>query len=315
MIYPIIPCPKPRQKVTDEQIIHAYQKTNSVWKAAKILGICGQSVHERLKKIGAISNNYFTEEEKNKIEQLYKKGFSRGDGSLDALCNELKRTKQTVSRMARKLGISDINRPIDNFLSETISRRVKKWYANNEHPRGAAGIKFSEESLQKISIASKKSWANKSEKEKSAKTKKMIATKILRGNLHLPRHKTTWKGGWRKIGGVRRYFRSRWEANYARYLEWQKINGFIKNWTHEPKTFLFEKEETGPRAYLPDFLVEHEKYHFKFHEVKGWMDSRSKIKLERMKKYYPEIEIILIRKKEYTTIKNKLSKNIIGWEA
>lgn len=44
-----------------------------------------------------------------------------------------------------------------------------------------------------------------------------------------------------------------------------------------------------------------------YHEVKGWMDPKSKTKLKRMKLYYPEIKIKLIEKKQYNEIKTKLS--------
>lgn len=45
--------PQPtRQRVTNEQIVQAYRQTGSVWKAAKSLGIVGQSVWERLRGIG-----------------------------------------------------------------------------------------------------------------------------------------------------------------------------------------------------------------------------------------------------------------------
>src|SRR5687768_3513242 len=92
---------------------------------------------------------------------------------------------------------------------------------------------------------------------------------------------------WRVIGGIRKYFRSRWEANYARYLEWLKTNGEIVSWTHEPKTFWFEKIKRGTRSYLPDFCVIEKNGKEVYYEVKGYMDSKSKTKIKRMAKYYP----------------------------
>lgn len=51
-------------KVTNEQIINTYKKTGSVWRAAKELGICGQSVWERLKILGYVMPcTTWTEEE------------------------------------------------------------------------------------------------------------------------------------------------------------------------------------------------------------------------------------------------------------
>lgn len=51
-------------KATSEQIIAAYKQFGSVWKAAKSLGMCGQSVWERLKRLDVpmISSNWTDEE-------------------------------------------------------------------------------------------------------------------------------------------------------------------------------------------------------------------------------------------------------------
>ena len=34
---------------------------------------------------------------------------------------------------------------------------------------------------------------------------------------------------WHEIGGTRRFYRSIWEANYAYYLQWLKVNGQIQS--------------------------------------------------------------------------------------
>lgn len=55
--------------------------------------------------------------------------------------------------------------------------------------------------------------------------------------------------GWRDIGGVKRFYRSNWEANFARVLEWHKrqqrpFQGmYIKEWLHEPEKFWFDREQ------------------------------------------------------------------------
>ena len=73
--------------------------------------------------------------------------------------------------------------------------------------------------------------------------------------------------------------RSNWEANTLRILE---VHGI--KWLFEPKTFHYPIQR-GVKSYMPDiFLVEGEEWI----EVKGWLDNRSKTKLKRFKKYYPE---------------------------
>lgn len=122
------------------------------------------------------------------------------------------------------------------------------------------------------------------------------------------------KAAWREFGGKRCFYRSRWEANYGRYLEFLKQRGEITDWEHEPATFWFNGVRRGVVSYLPDFIVWTGTLPPQYHEVKGWMDARSKTKIKRMAKYYPQIQLIVIRGKQYTEIKNKLSKMIEGWE-
>ena len=123
-----------------------------------------------------------------------------------------------------------------------------------------------------------------------------------------------WKAGWRTVGGQKVYFRSRWEANYARYLEWLKTIGNIKSWEHEPETFWFDKLKRGCVSYLPDFRVTNPNGSIEYHEVKGWMDARSKTKIKRMAKYFPEIKLIVIHDKAYKKLASQISASIVGWE-
>ncbi len=99
--------------------------------------------------------------------------------------------------------------------------------------------------------------------------------------------------GWRTIGGKRNYYRSRWEANYGRYLQAMKENGDIHGWEHEPKTFWFEKIKRGVRSYLPDFRVDKTPTTHYYVEVKGYWDQRSRTKVKRMAKYYPQEKLIV----------------------
>lgn len=121
----------------------------------------------------------------------------------------------------------------------------------------------------------------------------------------------------RSVGGKRidldnRYFRSRWEANYARYLNFLLDRGDILKWEYEVDTFEFTAIKRGVRFYTPDFKV-HFKDKMEYHEVKGWMDSKSITRHKRMDKYYPEIKIIMIGQKWFKD-NAILSKIIKNWE-
>jgi hypothetical protein len=124
----------------------------------------------------------------------------------------------------------------------------------------------------------------------------------------------SWGAGWRDIGGVKKYYRSKWEANYARYLEWLKTKGVIESWLHEPDTFWFDGIKRGCRSYLPDFKVTEKGGKIAYHEVKGWMDDKSKTKIKRMAKYHPKITLIVIDTKAYNAIKKTIKPIIKEWE-
>ena len=123
-----------------------------------------------------------------------------------------------------------------------------------------------------------------------------------------------WKAAWRTFGDQRCFFRSRWEQNYCAYLEWLRVGGHIKSWEHEPETFWFLSIKRGVRSYLPDFRVTENDGRVVYHEVKGWLDPRSKTNLARMKRYYPQVRLLVIDKAQYASIKAKAAGLVPGWE-
>lgn len=106
------------------------------------------------------------------------------------------------------------------------------------------------------------------------------------------------------------FFRSKWEANYALYLDFLVKNNDIKSWDYEIETFIFHEIQFGTRSYTPDFKIVNNDGSVEFHEIKGYMTSRSKTQLKRMAKYYPDVKLILVDKKPYQEIITKL-KGII----
>lgn len=111
------------------------------------------------------------------------------------------------------------------------------------------------------------------------------------------------------------FFRSSWEANYARYLNFLiKHEGLIERWEHEPETFWFEAIKRGVRSYKPDFKVYYKNGKVEYHEVKGWMYPRAATALKRMTKYHPNITMVLIDAKRYRAIQKSVSKIIQHWE-
>jgi hypothetical protein len=80
-----------------------------------------------------------------------------------------------------------------------------------------------------------------------------------------------------KISGMN--VRSSWEANFARVSQLYKIEIEF-----EPRVFTFPVKR-GTKGYTPDFYLTKTE---EWIEIKGFLDDKSKIKLKRFKRYYPE---------------------------
>lgn len=121
-----------------------------------------------------------------------------------------------------------------------------------------------------------------------------------------------YKGGMRDDLGI--YVRSSWEANYARYLNWLVSIDEIKEWQYEPDTFEFVDIKRGVRFYTPDFRIMNRDNSIEYHEVKGYMDARSKTKLKRMAKYHPGVKLIVIDGTAYKALAKDVKRLIPEWE-
>jgi hypothetical protein len=109
------------------------------------------------------------------------------------------------------------------------------------------------------------------------------------------------------------WFRSSWERNWARYLNLRQAAGVIAGWEYEPDTFWFPIRR-GTVSYLPDFKVTNPSGKIEYHEVKGYMDAKSKTKLKRMAKYYPVVTVLVIDKPVYREVKQLYAGKIPEWE-
>lgn len=116
---------------------------------------------------------------------------------------------------------------------------------------------------------------------------------------------TKYLRGTYNINGKDIFFRSKWEANYALYLDFLIKQKHIISWAYEPQIFYFESIKRGCRSYTPDFKVIIQNG-YEWHEVKGYMDDKSKTKLNRMRIYYPNEIVKLITKDTYNDIHKKL---------
>lgn len=192
------------------------------------------------------------------------------------------------------------------------SKALKDAWARRGHPRGMLGKNHAEAVKDAMSKAHKGRKRTHEAVTKGLKTRFSNFGTLAPANGHLG---VTWKQGWREIAGRRIYFRSRWEFNYGLYLEFIRKNALISAWEHEPETFWFDKIKRGCRSYLPDFKVTLPNGKIEFHEVKGWMDDRSKTKIKRMAKYHPSIVLRIIDGSWFRDNKRKLAGLIPEWES
>lgn len=111
------------------------------------------------------------------------------------------------------------------------------------------------------------------------------------------------------------FFRSSWEANYARYLNHLRAAGEISSWEYEPQPFFFPVKR-GNKGYLPDFRVWFPDGRYEWHEVKGYMDKASVIKLRRFALHWPAESAVLrlIDREVYYRIRDEFGPLLEGWE-
>jgi hypothetical protein len=187
---------------------------------------------------------------------------------------------------------------------ESRKRQAESWkktIAKNGHPKGMLGKHHSKETCELFSkqrTGRKLNISEENRQKQSDKASKMMQERLKNHGSVYSRSNASWY----LIDGKKYFFRSSWEVNYARYLTWLCSKGEILSWEYEPDTFWFEEIRRGVRSYLPDFKVFNNDGTHEYHEVKGYLDKKSKTKLKRMKKYYPKIKLVLIDKVVYKSI-------------
>lgn len=83
-----------------EEVVEAYQQTGSVWKAGKLLGMAGQTVHEKLKAIGyKLASSEWSDEEVEELKNLVDKL------TIAQIANRLGRPYNGVAMKISRLGI------------------------------------------------------------------------------------------------------------------------------------------------------------------------------------------------------------------
>lgn len=286
------------------------------------------------KKTSSKRNNLWTEDQIEILKSAYANGSLRGEINLKHLEVKLGRLKSNICRKARQLGLTNHSRAVlppdsprsgdakfktQEERSAHQSRLIKERIQKNGHPRGALGLRHTKESREKMSNAIAEAWANKDSgyhtdeyrQKKSDSSMRQSWNRIKDGVFNYSRTK---KGRREDVGPM--YFRSSWEANYARFLNLLKERNEILSWEFEKHTFWFHHIKRGVRSYTPDFRVVFPDGRHEWHEVKGWMDAKSKTKIARMGRCYPDEKLVIIDSSWFRAAKKSgLSAAIKHWES
>lgn len=252
---------------------------------------------------------------KKRSEKL--KGKKRSEETKRKLSESVKKSWERNPNLGRT-GI-----PLNEKSRKELSKKMMGHYVSKETRKkiGEAGInripwnkgltKYDNEKImgvsEKISIWNRQ-YMTEEKREKIAQTLK----KRYAEGMKIPNA----KNGMRKDLGMS--FRSKWEANYARIL---KFNN--KKIDYEKDQFTLYREDGSIECvYTPDFKISKSVYV----EIKGHADGaeewrcackrclRDKNKMSMMNKQYPEIEILLIGRKEYKELCKKYNCLIDEWE-
>ena len=307
--------------ITDDQIADSYRRFQTVKAAGAELGISGQYVHARMKRAGIPTNkiDIFTDEERVRIRKYYE-NTAEDIFDAEALAKDMGRSSVGVSRVARQFGLTRKGRPHNSEARGRQAATMREKWKRQPHPRGATGIKFSDDALAKMSEASKKTWALSKtfgiiHMSPEARSARSLASAKRMAARDASKSHTRAAGGKREdIGDT--WFRSSWEANYARYLNLLVKMKLVDSWEFEPETFWFSGVKRGTVSYLPDFKVMYRNDPKpEYVEIKGWVTAKDRTKWKRMAKYHPQIKLVVLAKKEYRDLENKWRSAIPEWES
>lgn len=173
------------------------------------------------------------------------------------------------------------------LLSEKVRQRWNDGWVPNV-PKGDDHWTRQPGATEKLSANAK---GNKLTPEQRAKCSQKAQERHAEGNF------TRGKGGFREDLGC--YFRSRWEANFARVLNEQG-----KKWLYEKVTF--QLSET--MSYTPDFFVDG-----CFYEVKGWWTERAKETFQLFRELFPQFDIRVVDNEMYKELRQQY-KEVVTWE-
>ena len=294
-----------------------YNMLKNVHKVGEQIGYSGETVRQYLIQNGYKLDSSKWMPEEDKMLREYYNSTPDGQFSVQAIADKLKRPYSGVAGRASTLKLTSRTRAARPDSIAKMSRSQCEHLKLHPHPRGMAGKKHSAATCKIIGQKSREQYARRTPEEKKAQVQKSIETKIQRyrhaGNMS-GNHHSMGIDGERVVGKQRVYFRSRWEANYARYLEILKNDGHILDWQYEPHRFVFPRNRSGVRSYAPDFKIIYDADYYEWMELKGWRKDKDVHKEELMDLHHPSEVILYIDKAGYNDLQDSCAHRIPDWE-
>lgn len=310
-------------------LIQLYDQGETVDTIGDYLNRSSNSIRAMKSKLGL---NYLgakpvTEEEKQVIIDYYNAHVGEYL-DLNYLAKKLERSLITISRVAKDAGLTNGKRKpnevfiekvrnsiklyheSDKFQNEVrlkLSQTTSEYWKENGHPKGMPGKHHSDDARKRMSESHYKLASEMSYDEKHAIAMKAVETRIKNGGYTTTENSySRCKGGKRE--DLNQYFRSSWEANIARVFNFLNIS-----WKYEYKRFFFSENINGVMSYQPDFYLPD---YDLWIEIKGWMDQKSKLRLQLFAEQYPlEFSRLIIIKDELYLRIQRTYGWIDNWES
>lgn len=210
-------------------------------------------------------------------------------------------SKETRTRLSKSLSGHKVSESTKQRQSKSKIGKNNPMFGMTDEKSPRFGKKTSEKTKQKISDAKR---GFKHSKESRRKISESLLNQYKTGKRKVPKHTGYGNIGYR--ADLNQFFRSSWEANVARILNYNK-----EEWRYEPERF-----DLGFTTYLPDFFLSG----LRIVEIKGLMTVEDQLKIDLFRDLLHgplnlEYSFILIDFFVYKQLEQKYKSIIPFWEA
>lgn len=263
----------------------------------KLKNVYGEEIKKtnkkiRLKKLSNVLTNINSK--KYKFNQQYLNDINNGIENINYVTCKIcgYKGRQLTSHLNR---IHNINKqqylkmyPNSKIICKNTSSKLKEHMLKNNPNNDPNSI-----------------FKMKQTKLKTKERRSQIAKlQFLNGERKIPISNGRGLGGKRE--DLNEYFRSMWEANFARLLNLKNIK-----YKYEQKIPIYDNNNNLLCTYVPDFYLPELNHYI---EIKGKWENSAKKKIQLLKKYKPEIKLFIIDGTKYKNIEKLYINKISLWE-